>query len=238
MPDTALVIMARYPQVSTTKTRLARAIGNEAAILLYKAFLTDLAYKFAGHNADLYWAYTPSRVDYADFMASLAPSLAQYMHYFAQQGADLGERLLDAFQHMYELGYKRTIVIGSDSPHIQQDILAAACQELNEADVVLGPADDGGYYLIAMCQPYDVFRGILMSTSRVARMTIELARSQGLKVSTLETLFDIDELPDLERLEQLLRADSSPAPATAVLLSKGIHKGLTGDHKDLTWVGF
>ncbi len=96
---------------------------------------------------------------------------------------------------------------------------------------MLGPAYDGGYYLIAMRGPHDVFRGIPMSTSRVAQMTIELARSQGLKVSTLETLFDVDELPDLLRLHQLLRADSSLAPATAAQLTMVDHKGSTGDHK-------
>ncbi len=231
MPDTALVIMARYPQAGTTKTRLARSIGDEATTLLYKAFLTDLARKFTGSIADFYWAYSPSEVNYADFIASLAPSLARHMHYFPQQGASLGERLLHAFQCMYESGYKRTIVIGSDSPHIRRDIVAEARKTLDGADVVLGPAADGGYYLIAMRQPYDVFRGIPMSTSRVAQMTIELARSQDLKVSTLETLFDVDELPDLVRLEQLLQADSSLAPATAALLSRDIHKELTGDRK-------
>lgn len=223
MRDTALIIMARYPEAGTTKTRLARSIGAEATVLLYKAFLTDLAHKFAGHVADLYWAYTPPGVNYAHFMMTLVPSLAHHMHYFPQQGADLSERLLHAFQHMYKLGYIRAILIGSDSPHIRCDIVVSASKALNEADVVLGPADDGGYYLIAMRQPYDVFRGIPMSTSRVAQMTIELARSQGLRVSTLEMLFDVDELPDLMRLQQLLRADSSLALATAALL-------VTGDH--------
>ncbi|HLH63495.1 MAG TPA: TIGR04282 family arsenosugar biosynthesis glycosyltransferase [Ktedonobacteraceae bacterium] len=233
MPDTTLVIMARYPHASTTKTRLARSIGDEAVIKLYKAFLTDLACKFAGRVADLHWSYTPSEVNFAGFIASLTPSLAQRMHYFPQQGAGLGERLLHTFQFMHKSGYKRTIVIASDSPHMCGDIVATARQALDGADVVLGPADDGGYYLIAMRQPHDVFRGIPMSTSKVARMTIELAQSQGLKVSTLETLFDVDELSDLERLEQLLGADSSLAPVTAALLSTGIHKGSTRYHKGM-----
>jgi uncharacterized protein len=202
MSDTALVIMARYPRAGTTKTRLARSIGDQEAVSLYKAFLTDLAEKFAGPIADLHLAYTPPEVNYANFMESLAPSYVQH-----------------AFQWMYESGYKRTIVIGSDSPHICRDIVASARKALDEADVVLGPADDGGYYLIAMREPYDVFRDIPMSTSRVLQMTIELARSQGLKVSTLESLFDVDELPDLLRLAQLLQADSDLAPATAAELA-------------------
>ena len=100
-------------------------------------------------------------------------------------------------------------------------IIDRARAALDEADVVLGPAEDGGYYLIAMCRPYDVFTGIPMSTSAVMRMTIELAESQGLTVHLLEPLLDIDELPDLLRLAQMLEADCSLAPATAAHLASG-----------------
>jgi rSAM/selenodomain-associated transferase 1 len=219
MSDTALVVMARYPEVGATKTRLARVIGGGEAVLLYRAFLTDLAERFAGQGYDLHWTYTPNGVDYSAFMATLAPSLVQRMRSFPQQGAELGARLHRAFQWTYERGYRRTIVIGSDSPHISRDIVARAREALDEADVVLGPADDGGYYLIAMRRPHDVFHGIPMSTSQVMQMTVELAQRQGLRVCTLETLFDIDEWPDLVRLAQLLRVDSSLAPATAIYLA-------------------
>lgn len=219
MSDTALVVMARYPEVGATKTRLARVIGGGEAVLLYRAFLTDLAERFAGQGYDLHWTYTPNGVDYSAFMATLAPSLVQRMRSFPQQGAELGARLHHAFEWTYERGYRRTIVIGSDSPHISRDIVARAREALDEADVVLGPADDGGYYLIAMRRPHDVFHGIPMSTSQVMQMTVELAQRQGLRVCTLETLFDIDEWPDLVRLAQFLRVDSSLAPATAIYLA-------------------
>jgi rSAM/selenodomain-associated transferase 1 len=214
MPDTALVVMARYPEVGATKTRLARAIGVEEADRLYRAFLTDLARRFAGQPYDLHWAYTPNGVGYAAFMATLAPSLVQYMRFFPQEGPELGARLHHAFRWTYERGYQRTIVISSDSPHLSRDIVARAREALDEADVVLGPADDGGYYLIAMRRPHDVFRGIPMSTGQVMQMTVALAQRQGLKVDILEALFDVDEWPDLVRLAQLLRADSSLAPVT------------------------
>lgn len=215
MPDTALVVMARYPQIGTTKTRLARTIGDEETVRLYRAFLTDLAHKFAGHICDLHWAYSPAEVDYLSFIATLAPTLIEHMSAFPQHGINLGARLHHAFQWTHEQGYQRTIVIGSDSPQISLKIILQAQKGLDKADVVLGPADDGGYYLIAMRKPYDVFRGIPMSTSVVAQKTIELAQSQGLKAHTLEHLFDIDELPDLLRLAQLLETDSSLAPETA-----------------------
>jgi uncharacterized protein len=218
-PHTALVVMARYPKAGTTKTRLACTIGDNEAAYLYQAFLTDLAQRFAGGECDLHWAYTPAEADFAAFLATLTPSLVQHMVCFPQQGADFGARLHHAFRWTYEQQFERTIVIGSDSPHIRWEIVANARQALDEADVVLGPADDGGYYLIAMRQPYDVFSGIPMSNSAVTRMTLESAHCQGLRVYLLEPLFDVDELPDLLRLAQLLRADNALAPATATYLA-------------------
>lgn len=220
--------MARYPQSGQTKTRLARSIGNNEAACLYQAFLTDLAQRFAGQHKQeyiLHWAYTPAEVDYAAFVATLAPTFAQQMHCFPQQGLDLAARLDSAFHWTYEHGFQYTVLIGSDSPHIGLDIIASARKALDEADLVLGPAEDGGYYLIAMRQPYDVFTGIPMSTENVLQKTLELAGRQGLTVRLLAPLFDIDELADLQRLEQLLAADSTLAPATATQLAtiRSIH---------------
>jgi rSAM/selenodomain-associated transferase 1 len=220
MPDTALIVMARYPEPGKTKTRLARFIGNDEAVLLYTAFLTDLAHHFAGRDYDLYWTYTPPEIDYSSFIATLAPASMPFMRCFPQQGDDLGQRLHYAFQGAYEHDYRRTIVIGSDTPHIRQDTITHALVALEDADVVLGPADDGGYYLIAMREPHDVFSDIPMSTSVVTQQTIDLAHRKGLTVRLIESLFDIDELPDLLRLARLLAADCSLAPATAAQLAR------------------
>lgn len=219
MVDTALIVMARYPEPGKTKTRLARAIGNEEASLLYTAFLTDLAHNLAGSDYDLHWTYTPPEVDYKGFMETLVPSYAPFMHYFPQQGDGLGQRLHYAFNWTHVHGYARTILIGSDSPHIKKQTIAHAQAALDKTDVVLGPADDGGYYLIAMHKPHDVFSGIPMSTSVVTQQTVDLAQHQGLLVRLIEPLFDIDELPDLLRLAQLLATDPSLAPATATQLA-------------------
>ena len=217
--DSALLIIARYPEAGKTKTRLAATIGDAEAACLYQAFLTDLARRFAGHTFDLHWVYTPTEADYASFVATLTPDFDQSMNCFPQQGSDLGERLHNAFRWTYAHGYKHTILIGSDSPHIPYTTVTQARKALDEADVVLGPADDGGYYLIAMRKPHDVFTDIPMSTNSVAQMTIDLAHRQGLTVQLVEPLFDIDELPDAQRLAQLLKADPTLAPATAAQLS-------------------
>ena len=117
-----------------------------------------------------------------------------------------------------------SLLIGSDSPHISLAVVANACKALDEADVVLGPAEDGGYYLIAMRQPHDVFTGIPMSTSVVTQMTIDLAHRQELLVRQLQPLLDVDELPDLLRLAELLQENPTLAPATAAQLSKELDR--------------
>lgn len=219
MSDVALVVMARYPQPGTTKTRLARSLGDAETHRLYQAFLTDLAGHFAGPDFALHWAYTPADVDYAAFVRELVPDLAGYTHSFPQQGADFGARLLHAFQWTQRQGYAAAIVIGSDSPHITRALVCQAQAALQEADVVLGPADDGGYYLIAMREPYDVFTNIPMSTSVVTALTVARARELGLAVKLIDPLFDVDEYADLLRLAELLRVDHALAPATSAVIT-------------------
>jgi len=220
MSDTALAIMARYPEKGKIKTRLARSIGEEATLDLYQAFLCDLACRFAGWTYDLYWAYTPAEQDFAAFVATLISEHTERISVFPQQGLDLGPRLYQVFHTLQVRQFCRTIVIGSDSPQISRATIQQAQQALDTVDVVLGPAEDGGYYLIAMHEPHDLFSGIPMSTEVVLQMTIEKAQKQGLSVHLLEPLFDIDELPDLIHLAELLQQDSSFAPYTAAYLAE------------------
>jgi rSAM/selenodomain-associated transferase 1 len=220
MSDTALVIMARYPEKGKIKTRLAGSIGDDLTLQLYQAFLYDLAQRFAEWTCDLHWAYTPAEYDFATFIAALVPEHAERMSVFPQQGPDLGSRLHQVFHTIRMRQFGGTIVIGSDSPQISRATILQAQHALETADVVLGPAEDGGYYLIGMCEPHDVFSGIPMSTEVVLEMTIEKAKKQKLSVHLLEPLFDVDEQPDLIRLTELLQQDHSLAPYTAACLAE------------------
>ncbi len=216
MAKTALVIIARYPEPGKTKTRLGRVIGDREVAELYQAFLTDLVHKFGGNPAyDLCWTYTPAQCDYQTLIHTLAPATAQQMRYFPQQGSELGERLHHVFQWADEQGYQRALVLGSDTPQVTPATISKAIAALDTSDVVLGPAEDGGYYLLGMHHAHDLFSGIPMSTSAVLEMTIAAARHQQLSVQLVDTLFDIDEFPDLQRLARLLEDDSTLAPATA-----------------------
>lgn len=217
MSDTALIIMARTPQRGRVKTRLAATIGSEATLRLYQAFLTDLARRFFGQPYTLHWAYTPAESDFLAQLTQLVPDLP-VGDAFPQAGSDLGSRLHHAFRTTAERAFQKTILIGSDSPQIGVEVLQQAEQALEQADVVLGPAEDGGYYLLAMRAPHDLFTDIPMSTSHVLQMTVERASSLGLKVQLLETLFDVDEWPTLVALMRLLQAQPELAPATVACL--------------------
>jgi uncharacterized protein len=223
MSKTALVIMARAPQLGKIKTRLAATIGSEVTLRLYQAFLTDLARRFADQPYALHWAYTPAEADFLATITQLAPHLPPCAT-FRQAGPDLGSRLHHAFRTTQALAFQKTILIGSDAPQISREIIIQAERALDKADVVLGPADDGGYYLIAMRAPHDLFSDIPMSTFHVLQMTIERAAALKLAVYLLEPLFDIDDESTLARLARLLQTQPALAPATAVCL------------KSLTWL--
>jgi rSAM/selenodomain-associated transferase 1 len=219
MSETALVILARAPQEGTGKTRLAATLGTRATLQLYQAFLTDLARRFAGQPYALHWAYTPVEADFRAMLARLVPGLL-VGEVFPQAGSDLNSRLHHAFYTTHARAFRKTILIGSDAPHVSCATIARAEQALDQADVILGPAEDGGYYLIAMHTPSDLFSQIPMSTSKVLSMTIQRAHDLGLSVCQLEPLVDVDDWPSLTRLRDLLQTTPDLAPATAACLAE------------------
>lgn len=201
--------MARYPEVGAVKTRLAAACGAERATALYRAFLADLDARFGRGPRRLLWAYHPP--------GSAFPSVVRPgAQCIAQEGADLGARMHACFRHLLGAGFRSVVMIGADVPHVRDAWIDEAEGRLEEVDVVLGPSADGGYYLVAMRAPHDVFTGIVMSTPHVLAQTRAKIAAAGLRVHLLPSSFDIDEAGDLDRLRVEL-ADAELArrlPAT------------------------
>jgi glycosyltransferase A (GT-A) superfamily protein (DUF2064 family) len=145
---------------------------------------------------------------------------------FAQRGDDFAERLYQIACDCRAAGYRRLVISSSDSPHLPTQAVAGAFAALDDADVALGPAEDGGYYLIALPldrspdAPPDLFRGIRMSTATVCAETLARCEALGLSTRLLAPTFDIDEAPDLARLWGALRhADERLAPRTRLALA-------------------
>jgi len=126
--------------------------------------------------------------------------------YQVQEGSGLGERLRTAFGEAFEQGATRVIAIGTDAPDLNSEKIQTAFLELESQEMVVGPACDGGYYLIGMKRPiFDIFDGIDWSTQQVLRQTLEKLESENLPYSLLEPLHDIDTAQDLDNYPQLLQ---------------------------------
>lgn len=216
----ALVIVAKYPRPGHVKTRLGATIGFERSARLYRAFLHDLAERFTQASQaggyDLIWAC-------ADDPTLMASVLGAGARMIPQRGADFATRLYHICRDTAALGYERTIILGSDSPHIPAASVTHARALLERADVALGPAEDGGYYLVGVRNrpaPPDIFTGITMSTARVLAQTLERATALGLTTQMIATTFDVDTGADMLRLAQTLDAAPSLAPCTHELLQE------------------
>lgn len=194
-----LAVVCRNPEVGTVKTRLIPALGEEGARALYRAFLQDLGARFAGQPYDLLWAYTPEGGPPPPF---LVPGSR-----VAQEGPDLGHRLLHIFRQAQSSGYGRVVVTSSDVPHLSREVVEAAFAALASQDVVLAPSEDGGYHLVGMRGPHDIFTMVPMSTPSVFADTCRVVADRALRHEVLAADFDVDLPEDLPRLACRLAED-------------------------------
>ena len=194
----ALVMMARAPWTAG-KTRLDVTSDQQAHEDLRQAlFLDTLEILGSVRHVDRVVACEPA--DACERMRELVGSGVDVV---PQRGADLGERLRNVFEDVFRLGAESVLVIGSDLPDLPAGRLQDAVRALRrrQHDVVLGPAADGGYYLIGMTRPTPrLFEGIDWGSDRVFAQTLGAARSQGLSTSLLEQWMDLDNAADLDRV--------------------------------------
>lgn len=213
----ALVIMAKRPEPGHTKTRLCPPLSAATAACLYECFLRDtlhLARSLPGVTPLI--AFTPPAAE--TYFHQLAPDLPR-LH---QSGVTLGARLEGVLTHCLAAGFAQAAAIGSDSPTLPAPYLTAAFDRLADPaiDLVLGPSEDGGYYLIGWKRPYPhLVRDVTMSTPQVLQDTLALAAQAGVRVALLPPWYDIDEAADLARLRTELAAHTAVAPHTRSFLT-------------------
>jgi rSAM/selenodomain-associated transferase 1 len=207
---TAVAIMAKAPRPGEVKTRLAAALGATQAADLYRCFLLDgIEQVRALEAASLVIAYAPA--DGRGEVERLAPGFTPV----PQEGADLGARLANLFERLLANGHEAALVVGSDLPTLPAAFLRQALALVGTpgVDVVLGPSEDGGYYLIGLRVLHrSLFEGIAWSTPAVLAGTIERAEAAGLRTACLPPWFDVDTPEDLERLKASLAETEGPEP--------------------------
>ena len=187
-----LLIFARAPRLGTVKTRLAREIGEERAFVAYLQLLQALCGNL--HTlSNVTLLVTPD--DGAPELRGLVPDRWSIQ---GQGSGDLGERLTRAFEQALEKS-GRVLAIGSDCPYVTREDVEAAFEALGPNDVVLGPALDGGYWLVGMNGPHPaLFKDIEWSTSTVLADTLKRADALGLRTALLRRLSDVDTAADWE----------------------------------------
>ncbi|MCM1566179.1 MAG: TIGR04282 family arsenosugar biosynthesis glycosyltransferase [Dehalobacter sp.] len=190
-----IAVMSKIPHPGYTKTRLQRVITDEESAAFHQASLRDIlnTVNSTGLPGYVYW--------YSSLADLQSPNLAIWDDYHFQERLQQGNCLGERMQNIAEEGlshYQSILIIGSDIPEISRAVLEEAFDRLREVDVVLGPAQDGGYYLIGLkknCR--DLFCGIPWSTSEVLKRTLQAVRDKGLTYSLLESLQDIDTWEDM-----------------------------------------
>ncbi|MCI0493494.1 TIGR04282 family arsenosugar biosynthesis glycosyltransferase [candidate division KSB1 bacterium] len=195
--DNALILFVKAPRLGTVKTRLQPELTAGQSLRLYQAMVEDLVRQFddVGY-CDLKIFFHPT-----DAYEEMKNWLGEKLDYFPQQGKNLGEKMLRAITEMSERRYKKVALVGSDIPTLDSATLARAFSSLNEYDVVIGPSNDGGYYLIGMKHSYPVlFSETAWSSNLVFQQTIQNARSAAIEVVQLEKKSDIDTYHDVVEL--------------------------------------
>jgi len=192
-----IIIFTRNPELGKVKTRLAKIIGDESALNIYKFLLNHTQKTIRDIVCDKAVYYSVKVRDNDIWDASL------YSKHL-QQGKDLGKRMHNAFQHSFSKGYKKVVIVGSDLYDLQPKHIENAFKKLDSYEIVIGPAEDGGYYLLGMKTMHSqIFTTKEWGTSTVFENTINDLQNES--VFLLDELNDIDIYEDIKNIEELKR---------------------------------
>ncbi len=193
MKGEALIVFARSPRSGPVKSRLTRLISGEEAAELYQMFLMDSLEQYASLNIAV-------RLYMSDGISPDVPVCGATLH--QQRGNGLGPRMQHAFQETAEAGYRQMVIIGTDHPTLPDAFLYDAFQALSSPPAVcIGPAEDGGYYLLGMNPLIDgLFEGMTYSRPDVFEQTLMRMYQSGANVVQLQKWYDVDTPDDLRRL--------------------------------------
>lgn len=196
MKNSALIIFQKNAELGKVKTRLAKDLGDQKALAIYEK-LCDITHQVCSQlNVEKY-------VYYSSFVPDNKPQGPTYRMRL-QSGENLGDRMLNAFEDLFQSNFQKLIIIGTDCPEISAELIQKAFDQLDSKDVVIGPAEDGGYYLLGMNKLISsLFKGISWSSEMVFDQTKSIIEAKKLTYYLLPMLSDIDRLEDWEKMKSL-----------------------------------
>ncbi len=190
MSKQLIIVFVKNIKLGKVKTRLAKTIGNEGAFKVYKALvdITEKATNAIAVEKHIYFSEVVITSKWEDSQKEV------------QQGINLGERMYNAFKKGFDAGYNNIVLVGSDLPDISETIIQQGLDALNKKEVVFGPAEDGGYYLIGLTAAHEfIFKNKPWSQPNLLKLTLEELKIQNLEYTLLDTLNDIDTFEDLKK---------------------------------------
>jgi rSAM/selenodomain-associated transferase 1 len=197
--DTCLIIFAKEPQKGRVKTRLAEHLGDDKSLALYKALLKDTLNLVRRVEVDKKILAYESFHEDPKFLRNIAGDFS----FYNQEGHDLGERMHNAFGRTKKLGALKSIIVGSDAPTLPPSFIKEAFNKLDKFDIVIGPTNDGGYYLVGLKDPcIELFQDVVWSSDTVLDTTVSNAERLGKSIDILNSWYDIDTIDDFESLRQ------------------------------------
>ncbi len=191
----ALIIFLKYPQAGKVKTRLAKDVGDNEAARIYSNMALNIIESVVdpkSYNTILFYDPPEKEKEIKDWVGE------KEVQFLPQVGNTLGDRISNAFKEVFSSGADKTVIIGTDCLDVTSDIINEALYLLDETEVVLGPAEDGGYYLLGLNKYRPpIFQDIDWSTEHVLEQTVLKIVENGLNYSLLKTLKDIDTVNDI-----------------------------------------
>lgn len=197
MANKHLIIFVKYPEKGLVKTRVGKVIGHENSVRLYRYLLNTTLQRFRLNDKYKVWVFYAPSGYHKEMIEIISDTEVPVL---AQKGDDLGARMSNAFYEVFSSGAEHAAVIGSDCPELNERILGYTFERLeNHGDeIVLGPARDGGYYLLGMSRCLgNIFRKVEWSTNMVLEQTTRNIKESGLNYYLLERLADVDTIEDI-----------------------------------------
>jgi len=193
----AVIIFARYPAPGKVKTRLAKTLGDKFATAFYKT-CADHTFSEVNKSCEQIGANVHLFCSEESEIRMVEKWIGYDFNFDFQKGNDLGLKMANAFTHVFNSGYKKVIIIGTDAPDINSGLIEDAFARLENFDAVIGPSDDGGYYLLGLASNNpDLFEHIEWSTDVVFEKTLDKLKGKGMSYYLLKELTDIDTEEDL-----------------------------------------